>query len=158
MLALHSRAAAFARAFIAFGLAAGVTACGGGSSSSGTSPVPNYGFCGNDTSYALARPQSGGTITAGQTIEIVASGNTNQIYQSYQNFDLILVPANNSGNAVTGSLATASDPSGYKPFSSDFYYSGTLQTGLIPGQQYNVYVNSYTSNCTPVGPIGQLFS
>ncbi len=133
-------------------------ACSGGGSS-GSSPVPNTQFCGNDTQYALARPLSGNTIPTGNTtIEIVASGTNNQISQSYRNFDLLFVPANNNvGNGSTGPLSTTSDSGGYHPFSMDFYYNGTLAANsLVSGTLYNVYVNAFTSNCTPVGPIGQL--
>lgn len=135
-----------------------LAACSGGGSS-GTAPVPNTQYCGDDTQYALARPQSGQSIPSGtSTVEIVASGTNNQISRSYQNFDLLFVPAANSGpNVATGPLAAVSDTSGYHPFSSDYYYSGTISApGLAPATLYNVYLNAFTSNCTPVGPIGQL--
>ncbi len=132
------------------------TACAG---NSGSAPVPNTLFCGNDTQYALARPQSGQAVPIGtSTVEIVASGNNNQIAQSYQSFDLLFVPANNGNPTVaTGQLSPARDPNGYQPFTSDYYYNGTIASpGLAPGTLYNVYVNAFTSSCTPVGPIGQL--
>ncbi|GAC1400383.1 MAG: hypothetical protein NVS2B8_08770 [Vulcanimicrobiaceae bacterium] len=137
------------------------TGCSGGGSS-GSVPVPNTAFCGSDTSYALARPLNGQSIQNGtSTIEIVANGSNNQINASFQNFNLFFVPANNNGSlqgqVTTGPLARSSDPGGFAPFGSNFYYSGTLQSpGLAPGTVYNVYVNAFTSNCTPVGPIGQL--
>lgn len=139
------------------------TACSGGSST-GAAPVPNTQFCGNDTQYALSSPQTSGTIAANTnaTIQIVASGNNNQIYQSYKNFDLILVPANNNGSTVgqvaTGPLSLTGANTSYQPFSSNYYYNGTLQSGLVSQTNYNVYVNAFTSNCTPIGPIGQLFA
>lgn len=139
---------------------AGVTACSGGST--GASPVPNTAFCGNDTQYALAIPQTGQTIPANTTatIEIVASGNNNQIYSSFKNFDLLLVPAYNNGSTAgqvaTGPLSLTGANGAPAPFPSDYYYNGTLQTGLASGVLYNVYLNAYTTNCTPVGPIGQL--
>lgn len=143
----------------ALGATLALGACSGGGSS-GTSPVPNTQFCGNDTQYALARPLSGQAVPASgsPTIEIVASGTNNQISQSFKNFDLLFVPANsNAPNASTGPLSTTSDNNGYHPFNMDFYFNGTLTSnGLIPGTLYNVYVNAFTSNCTPVGPIGQL--
>ena len=64
MLASHSRAIGALRTLIAGGALLAMTACGGGGSS-GTSPVPNSGYCGNDTQYALANPQSGGNISFG---------------------------------------------------------------------------------------------
>ena len=159
MLALESRALGVMRALLGAGTLLAMTACGGGGSS-GTNPVPNYGYCGNDTQYQLARPQSGATISTGsQPFEIVANGNNNQIFQSYQNFQLVLVPQNNSSAGVqTANLTQSSDPRGYQPFGSDYYYSGQLQTNLQSGQIYNVFLNSNTSNCTPIGPLGQLYT
>jgi hypothetical protein len=160
MLASHSRAIGALRAAIAGGALLAMTACGGGGSgSSGTSPVPNSGYCGNDTQYALASPQSGGNIsTTGQSFEIVVNGNNNQIAQSFQNFQLVLVPQNNSGGVTTGSFSRTSDKSGFHPYTTDFYYTAQLQSNLQFGQTYNVYVNAFTSNCTPIGPIGQLYT
>jgi hypothetical protein len=160
MLAYQSRAIGASRAVIAGLALLAMTACGGGSGSSGTSPVPNSGYCGNDTQYLLAKPQSGGNIsTAGQSFEIVVNGNNNQIAQSFQNFQLVLVPQNNSsGGVTTGPFSRTSDNNGFHPFTTDFYYSAQLQSNLQFGQTYNVYVNAFTSNCTPIGPIGQLYT
>jgi len=160
MLSRSPRALGTLRALVAGSALLAMTACGGGGGSTGTNPVPNYGQCGNDTSYQLARPQSGSNIgTGNQTFEIVASGNNNQIYQSYQNFQLVLVPQNsNSGGITTGPFSLANDKGGYAPFQSDFYYSTQLQGNLQFGQTYNVYLNAFTSNCTPIGPIGQLYT
>jgi len=159
MLASHSRAIGALRTLIAGGALLAMTACGGGGSS-GTSPVPNSGYCGNDTQYALANPQTGGNIsTTGQSFEIVVNGNNNQIAQSFQNFQLVLVPQNNNnGGVTTGSFSRASDPGGIHPYPTDYYYSAQLQSNLQFGQTYNVYVNAFTSNCTPIGPIGQLYT
>lgn len=159
MLALHLIPRRARIAFVCAGLIA-LTACGGGAST-GTAPVPNFGFCGNDTQYALARPTTGQSFASGTpTIEIVANGNNNTIAQSFQNFNLLLLPNNSSSNQVqTGPLTAASDPNGFHPFTSDFYYSGTVVSpGLFPGQQYFVYLNAFTSNCTPIGPIGSFFT
>ena len=139
------------------------TACSGGGST-GAAPVPNTQFCGNDTQYALASPQSGHNIAANSnaTIEIVANGNNNQIYQSFKNFELILVPANNNGSTNgqinTGTISLTGVNSSFAPFQSDYYYNGTLQSGLQSGLQYNVFLNAFTTNCIPIGPIGQLFA
>ena len=155
--------AARAAKFAVLGALVLASACSGGGSS-GTSPVPNTQFCGADTQYALARPQSGQSVQANTNVvvEIVANGNNNQIAKSFTNFDLIFVPAGNNngslqGSVSTGSLSITSEKGGYAPFSSDYYYNGTIASpGLAPQTLYNVYVNAFTSNCTPVGPIGQL--
>ncbi len=160
MLASQPRAIGALRALLAGGALLAMNACGGGSGTSGTSPVPNSGYCGNDTQYALANPQSGGnSSTTGQSFEIVVNGNNNQIAQSFQNFQLVLVPQNNSsGGVTTGPFSRASDPNGYHPYTTDYYYTTQLQSNLQSGQTYNVYVNAFTSNCTPIGPIGQLYT
>ena len=141
---------------------AGLLALGGcgGSSNSGSASVPTTVYCGNDSSYALARPLNGGTISAGTpSVEIVASGNNNQLGQSYQSFNLLFVPRSNAPQVQTGGFAAASDPSGYHPFASDFYYSGTVQSpGLFSGQTYDVYLNAFSTNCTPNGPIGAVLA
>ncbi len=140
------------------------TACSGGGGSTGAAPVPNTQFCGNDTQYALANPRSGQNVSANSnsTIEIVASGNNNQIYQSFKNFELLLVPANNNGSTngqiSTGALSLTGANGAFAPFPSDYYYNGTLQSGLQSGLPYNVYLNAFTTNCVPIGPIGQLFA
>jgi len=148
--------------FAVLGALFGAAACSGGGTA-GTSPVPNTQFCGNDTQYALARPQSGQSVPSNTvtSVEIVASGDNNQIAQSFQNFNLLFVPTNGFGQTVaTGGLSRARDNGGFAPFPTDFYYTGTIGNGgtaaLAPGTLYNVYVNAFTSNCTPVGPIGQL--
>ena len=140
------------------------TACSGGGGSTGAAPVPNTQFCGNDTQYALANPQNGQSTSANtnSTIEIVASGNNNQIYQSFKNFELLLVPANNNGSTngqvSTGALSLTGANGAIAPFPSDYYYNGTLQSGLQSGLQYNVYLNAFTTNCVPIGPIGTIFA
>ncbi len=147
-------------------LIAAATACSGGSSGTGNSPVPNTQFCGNDTQYQLANPRTGATIAANNntTVEIVAQDNNNQIFQSFKSFDLLFVPANNGGGSLQGSVSTGAlaingDRNAYAPYGSDYYYNGTISSpGLVSGTTYNVYVNAYTTNCVPVGPIGSLFA
>ena len=136
----------------------GLAACGGGGGG-GTSPVPNSAFCGYDTTYQLSNPTDGSFISSSQsTFEIVASGNNNTIASSFRSFDLILVPRNANNQIATGGLSQVADPNGPHPYASDFYYSGQVQTPLAAGQQYSVYLNAFTSNCTPIGPIGTLFT
>jgi hypothetical protein len=155
MTALSFRAAAAVRALLVLISVAMLSACGGSSSSTGNGVPPLGGFCDPGTSVQLARPNpnQAGVPTSTSSIEIVASGNNNTLYSSYQSFELIAVPQ--FGNQITtGGLSLVSDSSGPHPFQSDFYYSGTLSGGLSPGQLYVVYLNSFTSNCQPIA-IGQ---
>jgi hypothetical protein len=145
-----------ARALCAVSLLA-LAACAGGGSS-GTAGIPNPGssnICDPDSQgLQLARPGPGQTgVSSGtNTIEIVSNGNGDTLFRSYQQFDLIL--RDNFGNQlVTGPLNLVSDPNGPHPYNSDFYYSGTLQSGLISGDFYTVYLNAPNTNCTP-GVVG----
>lgn len=134
-------------------LAAG---CGGGGSSSGTVPPPNsFGVCDPGTQVTLANPLSGqtGVSTGTNRIEIVANGNTNTLYQSYANFDIILV--DNFGNRISsGPLGLVSDPGGIKPYPSDFYYAATLPAGLNFGMNYSAYLNIFSSSCSQLPFLG----
>jgi len=130
--------------------------CGGGSS--GTTPIPNPGsnnYCDPDNNgVQLARPTSGFPMTASNTLEIVANGNTDTLSRSYSQFDLNLV--DNFGNRfATGTLSLASDPRGPQPYATDFYYSGVVQGNLPGGDFFTVYLNAPNTNCTPL-PIGSL--
>jgi hypothetical protein len=134
-----------------------LAACGGGGST-GTAGIPNPGsnaICdSNAQSLQLARPFQGQTgVSSGtNTIEIVSSTDQDQLHASFQQFDLIL--RDNFGNQiVTGPLTLVADTGGPHPYTNDFYYSGSLQGGLIGGDFYTVYLNAPNTNCTP-GQVG----
>jgi len=130
-----------------------LAACGG-SGSTGTNGIPNPGsnqICdANSQGLQLARPGPGqGGVSSGtNTIEIVDNGNSDQLFQSYQQFDLDVIDQQSGQVIVTGPLNLVSDPSGPHPYQSDYYYSGTLQGSLIPGRFYNVYLNAPNTQCT----------
>lgn len=136
-------------------LALPLAACGGGSSSSGNSPIPNPGsnqLCDtNSQGTQLARPSQGQTgVSSGTTsIEIVSNGNGDQLFSSYGQFDIIL--RDNFGNQFsTGFLNITSDSSGPHPYNSDFYYVGSIPSGsLLGGDTYSAYLNAPNTNCTP---------
>lgn len=133
-----------------------VAGCSGGSGSSGTLPPPNnFGVCDPGTQVTLANPQSGqtGVSTGTNPILIVANGNNNTLFQSYTNFDLVLVD-NISGNRITSNALALTQGNGYKPYTSDFYYSGSLPQGLNFGTNYSVYLNIFSSNCQQLPFLG----
>jgi hypothetical protein len=120
--------------------------CGGGGGS-----LPNPGsnqVCDpTATGIQLARPTNGFPQN-GNNIEIVVSGNTDQLAQFTNMFDLIL--RDNFNNEIdTGLLSGVADPGGPHPYSSDFFYQGALQGSLLVGRTYNVYLNAPNTNCTP---------
>ena len=139
------------RTLLALSLVLGLAACGGGSTGTST---PSTGYvCDPGTQVTLARPFSGqtGVSTSTNSIEIVANGNTGTLYNSYQNWNLYLVPQYGyGGQIVTSSLSLTSDKTGPQPYPSDYYYSATFTGGLAPGTVYSVYLNANT-NCQPVG-------
>lgn len=147
-----ARALAVASLFVAAG-------CGGGGSSSGTGlPPQNFGVCDPGTQVSIANPvpnASGVSPSIGR-IEIVANGNNNTLFQSYTNFDVILV--DQFRNQITGGpLSLTSDPGGYKPYTSDFYYNSTIP-GLQFGMQYNAFLNIFNSPCQQPVFLGTFFT
>lgn len=130
----------------------------GGSTSTGTNPVPfNGGSCDPGTSIQLAFPNNtNGNFPSGVPtnighIEIVASGNNNTLSNSYTQFDTVLV---GNGQQVQGGFLTiTSDQGGPHPYSSDFYYNSSIPT-LQPGVLYTVYINVPSNSCQPI-PFGQ---
>lgn len=151
-----------ARAFLIACTACVLTACGGGgsSSSNGSNYVPNQSYCNPQQGIQLARPLNGqsGVSSSTGSIEIVADGSQNgnpaSLYQTYQSWDIVVVPQFGGGQTTTGPLQLTSDTSGPHPYNQDFYFVGNLQGGLAPGQVYNVYLNTFTTNCNAV-QIGQ---
>lgn len=151
-----SRVALLSRTLLFAGAAVVASACsGGGTGTSGNSPVPiNQYACDGGTQTQLARPapNSGGNGSV-STFEIVANGNNNQLGQSFQQYDLLIAPPGvpPTQGYVTNALTSVPDPNGPHPFSSDYFYSATLQNGPLQlGQTYDVYLNAYNSNCTAV--------
>ncbi|HEY0395000.1 MAG TPA: hypothetical protein VGD01_10955 [Candidatus Elarobacter sp.] len=133
--------ALFAVSFIA------VAGCGGGSSSSSTVPNGN-GVCdANAGSIAIARPTAG-FPSNGNSVEIVSSTSSDELHGNPGAFDLILVD-NFNQQTVTGLLTILPDNNGPHPYANDFYYQGTLSTGLLSGRTYNVFLNAPNSSCTP---------
>lgn len=123
--------------------------CGGVAGLSG----PNS-MCNTGTQEQLANPlsnQTGVSTTIGQ-ITIVANSNTNQLYNTYAQWQINLTDT--FGGLVNGQpLRLVPYPNGPHPYASDFYYAssiGNLQTG----HTYNAYLSMSNGSCMPV-PLGQ---
>lgn len=143
-----------------------VTACGGGGGVGSINPNPNpnpgSGYlpqCNLGASVTISNPQSGsyGVPANIGSIEIVTNGNNNAISANPGAWTLAL--ATGYGNPLTlgGNLNVTSDPNGYHPYPSDYYYNQSV-SGLQSGQQYTVYVeptgyaqNGYGSCATAIG-------
>ena len=143
-----SRPSRFAKALFAVALVA-LAGCGGGSGSTLPNPGSNQICDPNSNGLQLARPTPGFPQN-GNNIEIVDNGNGDQLGnpQLTGQFDLIL--RDNFNNEIdTGFLSAVADNGGPHPYSSDFFYQGTLPVGLSAGRTYNVYLNAPNTNCTP---------
>lgn len=133
-----------------------LSACGG---SGGLGSIIGGGTnalqCNAGTRVQLASPQSfqsGVSSNVGQ-ITIVADGNTNNLYNTYGQWNVVLTPAFNGYPIQGGSLALVSDPNGPHPFASDFYYASSVPS-LTPGTTWNVTLQDNSGGpCTPV-PLG----
>jgi hypothetical protein len=150
------------RALFAASLLAATAACGGGS---GSSTLPNPGsnaICdSNAGSISVARP-SPGFPQNGNSIEIVASTNNDQLNQFTSQFDLNLIDRATGQEIDTGFLSAVPDTGGPHPYpvgngSGDFFYAGTLSQNLLGGRTYDVYLNAPNTNCTR-GLVGQVFT
>ena len=130
-----------------------LSACGGGGSSS--PPVnnpfgPSFAQCDPGTQVQLANPlpgQSGVSPGIG-SVTIVANGNSNPLYNTYQQWSVVLTDS--FGNTYNGgALQLVSDSNGPHPYTSDFYYSSSFQN-LPPGRNWSaglVFANG--GNCSP---------
>jgi len=137
----------------------GLAACGGGSTNSGpfgTIGNPNTfsAVCDPGTQVQLASPTPGQTGVSSNigSIIVVANGNANTLYNTYQSWNVIL--QDNFGNTVTGGpLSLVPFNSGPHPYGSDFYYSSSIPS-LAPGRNWNVGLVQSFSNCSPYSLFG----
>lgn len=103
--------------------------------------------CDPGTQVQLANPLPNQTNVPGNIgqITIVANGNNNALYNSHQQWQIVL--QDSFGNRITGStLNLTSDANGPHPYASDYYYSSTIPS-LNYGTTYTAYLNYTQSNC-----------
>jgi hypothetical protein len=138
------------RAILAVVALCALAACGG---SSGSNPAPPFGPCNPDAQVTLARPLDGSTgvpASSITSIEIVAFGNNNQLFASFAQYQLVAVPASGTPFSSNNNLSLTSDPNGFHPFPSDFYYTANFNGGqFVPGNSYGIYLNVASTNCRP---------
>jgi hypothetical protein len=141
-------------------LLAGTTAtllasCNGGGSN-GNNPSVVGTSCNPGTQLAIANPlpNQKGVPTSTNQIIVVANGNGNYLYQTYANWQVVLLINNNASESLPGgNLNLTTDSNGSHPFPSDYYYSSSIG-GLQAGLTYAVYLNQTNNSCSLVGPIG----
>jgi hypothetical protein len=130
-----------------------LTGCGGGGAGGllgGLGGGSNF-QCDTGTREQLANPapnQTGVPTNMGQ-ITIVADGNANTLYSTYNQWNVVLQTG--FGQQIQGGpLTLVSYPSGPHPYASDFYYASSIPA-LNPGTTYNVLLEQNNGlNCTAV--------
>lgn len=134
-------------------LLAGLCACGGGGGGGlfgGGNPIGFGTECNTGTAEELANPQPNTYAPGANQITLVASGNNNNLYSSYQNWYVYVVNTY-TGQTIQGNqLTLVSDPNGPHPYQSDFYYGSSLQQSLPGGGSWNVYLAQYSGSCTAI--------
>ncbi len=133
---------------------AALSACGGGGGGLlGGIGGGNGGYgytCNTGTSEQLASPLPGSYAPGTNAITIVANGNNNNLYNSYQNWYVYLTNTYSGQTINGGQLNLVSDPNGPHPYNSDFYYSSQLQQSVPSGGSWNVYLTQYNGSCNAV--------
>lgn len=107
-----------------------------------------YSQCNPGTSVQLARPQAGTYAPGTTSVEIVASGNNNNLYNTYSQWSIVLQSNYTGQQYPGGNLQLVSDSSGPHPYQSDFYYSSQLG-GLPSGQTWQVLLEQNNGFCNP---------
>ena len=114
----------------------GISAC----SSGGGVGIKETAQCNPGTAVQLARPSQGQTgVGAINSVEIVADGNSNVLYQTYQFWQLSA--QDSSGNIISGgALSLVADKTGPQPYPQDFYYSSSF-SNLHSGTTYSILLS-----------------
>lgn len=127
----------------------GLTACGSGGPGGLGGLLGGAFQCNPGTQVQLANPAPNQAVSGGiGSIEIVANGNGNTLYNTYNQWDLELTSNLGDPPVTSGSLNLTSDTGGPHPYQSDFYYSGSIQP-LPSGRIWTVELNQTSNNCTP---------
>lgn len=134
--------------FIASLLVVGLSACGGGSGGNLFGPPPQTTECNTGTAVELANPLPGQSASNVNQITIVANGNTNTLYNNYQNWYIYV--SNGYSQYQGGQLNLVANPSGPHPYPSDFYYSSQFSQTLPAGNTWTVYLTQYNGGCNAV--------
>lgn len=135
-----------ARLTLAFGCLVLLSACSGNGSGGGL--FGGNGACQPGTDVTLANPRQGQLASSniGQ-VEIVANGDSNTLHDTSNQWYVTLSSGFTTING--GNLVPFSDPNGYHPYGSDFYYTSSF--GNLPtGTTWTVSLAWSTQSCSPV--------
>jgi hypothetical protein len=128
-----------------------LSACGSSGSSGsnpGTFPIPGgpppTQFCaGTQVQLANPTPYQSGVSPNLSSITIVANGNSNALYNTYNQWQILLFDNYNDPPTIGGALQLVPDPNGPHPYNSDFYYSSSLQGQyLTPGTTWTAVLSN----------------
>jgi hypothetical protein len=132
-------------------------ACGGGGSSN-INPTPGP-TCSPGTTVQLIYPIPGATGVPDSPQQLVFAVGTALSGVAWNAY--ISNASNGSGSAseYTNPLETISasqvpSPSATPSFANPVYQSSTLGTSLPAATTFYVWINNYSGNCTPDGPLG----
>jgi len=117
----------YMRRALALGSLVVLSACSGTGTGGGL--FGGNGACQPGTDVTLANPRQGQFVSSniGQ-VEIVANGNANTLYNTSGQWYVTLTSGFTTING--GNLVPFSDPGGYHPYGSDFYYTSSF--GNLP--------------------------
>jgi hypothetical protein len=143
----------FLRLVLPATLALSLAACSGSGALGGLGPVfGNVPQCDTGTQVQLANPtpfQNGVNSNIGQ-ITIVANGNSNNLYNTYGQWNIVLTPTSGGNPVQGGSLSLVDGHTLTHPYASDFYY-GSSVPNLTAGVTWNVSLQQNNGvSCTAV--------
>ncbi|MGZ3497500.1 MAG: hypothetical protein ACXWNK_13745 [Vulcanimicrobiaceae bacterium] len=127
-----------------------LSACGGGGAGNilGNTIVE----CNPGTQVQLANPSPGQSNVDPNigSVTVVANGNNNTLYTTYQGWNLLLVDTFTHQTVNGGQLNLVADPNGPHPYGSDFYYQASIPQ-LQSGQNWSVELVQSQSfaSCSP---------
>lgn len=129
-----------------------LTGCGGGGAGGLLGGIgSSTQSCYTGTNVQLASPsafQSGVPTNIGQIV-LVADGNSNALYSTYNQWNVVL--QSNFGEQITGGpLSLVPFSNGPHPFPSDYYYASSIPA-LSAGSTYNVLLEQNNGlGCTAI--------
>lgn len=126
--------------------AVALSACGGGG---GGGIFGGNNACQPGTAVQLARPTPNQFDSNVSSVEIVASGSSDNIHANPSNW-YAYVQGTAGTQIFGGPLSPVSDTSGPHPFGQDFYYSSQLQNTLPGGQNWTVYLAEQNTGCSAI--------